>query len=149
MKLWLKENLLALPRLALLIPKLIGDERVPTRTKLVLAGLGVYIVSPWDLIPDFIPVLGQLDDLVALLLLLDGVLNQIDDAILLEHWRGDVKTLRRLQWLARRAAALVPGRLQQFLFARARAAGARQSPAAPISTTARVVPDDDRRRWTN
>ncbi len=149
MKLWLKENLLALPRLALLIPKLIGDERVPTRTKLVLTGLGVYIVSPWDLIPDFIPVLGQLDDLVALLLLLDGVLNQIDDAILLEHWRGDVKTLRHLQWLARRAAALVPGRLQQLLFARARAAGARQSTPAPINTAARVVPDDDRRRWTN
>ncbi len=149
MKFWLKENLLALPRLALLIPKLIADERVPTRTKLVLTGLGVYLVSPWDLIPDFIPVLGQLDDLVALLLLLDGVLNQIDDAILLEHWRGDVKTLQRLQWLARRAAALVPGRLQQFLFARARAAGARQSTPAPINTAARVVPDDDRRRWTN
>ncbi len=149
MKFWLKENLLALPRLALLIPKLIADERVPTRTKLVLTGLGVYLVSPWDLIPDFIPVLGQLDDLVALLLLLDGVLNQIDDAILLEHWRGDVKTLQRLQWLARRAAALVPGRLQQFLFARARAAGARQSSPAPINTAARVVPDDDRRRWTN
>ncbi len=149
MKFWLKENLLALPRLALLIPKLIADERVPTRTKLVLTGLGIYLVSPWDLIPDFIPVLGQLDDLVALLLLLDGVLNQIDDAILLEHWRGDVKTLQRLQWLARRAAALVPGRLQQFLFARARAAGARQSSPAPINTAARVVPDDDRRRWTN
>ncbi len=64
MKPWLKENLLALPRLALLIPKLIGDERVPTRTKLVLAGLGVYLVSPWDLIPDFIPVLGHLDDMI-------------------------------------------------------------------------------------
>ncbi|MFQ5926477.1 MAG: YkvA family protein, partial [Terriglobia bacterium] len=91
---WLKETLLALPRLALLIPKLATDERVPTRTRLALAGLAVYLATPWDIIPDFIPVLGQLDDAAALLLFVDGVLNQVDDAVLLEHWTGDVETLR-------------------------------------------------------
>src|SRR3970040_2815711 len=106
---WVKETLLAVPRVARLIPKLAADERVPLRTKLALGGLAVYLASPWDIIPDFIPVLGQLDDGVAILLFVDGVLNQVDDAILLEHWRGEVAQLRRLQWLARPGGRRVAG----------------------------------------
>lgn len=120
---WLKEIVLAVPRVALLIPKLATDERVPTRTKLVLAGLAVYLASPWDIIPDFIPVLGQLDDGLVILLFVDGILNQVDDAVLLDHWRGEVKTLRRLQWLARLVSLWVPLRVKKLLFGRAVAAG--------------------------
>src|SRR3989338_242728 len=120
---WAKEALLALPRGAPLIPNLAADDRVPLRIKLALGGLAVYLASPWDIIPDFIPVLGQLDDGVAILLFVDGVLNQVDDAILLEHWRGEVATLRRLQWLARQGARWAPRRLKQGLFGRAPAAG--------------------------
>ena len=120
---WLKEVLLAVPRVALLIPRLAADERVPLRVKLALAGLAVYLASPWDLIPDFIPVLGQLDDTLALLLFVDGVLNQVDDAILLEHWGGEEKTLRRVQALARLVSQWVPLRLKRVLFGRAVAAG--------------------------
>jgi uncharacterized membrane protein YkvA (DUF1232 family) len=123
---WAKEALLALPRVALLIPKLAADERVPLRTKLALGGLAVYLASPWDIVPDFIPVLGQLDDGVALLLFLDGVLNQVDDRILLEHWTGAPETLRGLQWLARQTSRWVPGPLKRLLFGRAVEAGRRQ-----------------------
>ncbi len=115
--------MLAVPRVALLIPKLAADERVPLRTKLALTGLGLYIASPWDLIPDFIPVLGQLDDAAAVLLFVDGVLNEVDDDILVEHWTGDLQTLRRLQRLARLVASFVPSRLRRFLFGRAVQAG--------------------------
>ena len=114
-----KEALLALPRVALMVPKLATDKRVPRRTKLALGGLAVYIASPWDLVPGFIPVLGQLDDAVALLLFVDGVLNQIDDAILLDHWTGDPATLRKLQWLARLTSRWVPARLRSLLFGKA------------------------------
>ena len=120
---WLKETLLAVPRVALLIPKLAADERVPLRTKLALTGLGLYIASPWDLIPDFIPVLGQLDDAAAVLLFVDGVLNEVDDDILVEHWTGDLQTLRRLQRLARLVASFIPSRLRRFLFGQAVQAG--------------------------
>lgn len=116
MRPWLKEALLAVPRLAALIPKLAADERVPPRTKFALAGLAVYLASPWDLIPDFIPVLGQLDDATAVLLFVDGILNQVDDAVLLEHWTGEVQTLRRLQTLARLVSSWVPARLKTALF---------------------------------
>ena len=120
---WMKEAVLALPRVALMVPKLATDKRVPRRTKLALGGLAVYIASPWDLIPGFIPVLGQLDDAVALLLFVDGVLNQIDDEILLDHWTGDPATLRKLQWLARRTARWIPARLRALLFGKALEAG--------------------------
>ncbi|MBI4467463.1 MAG: DUF1232 domain-containing protein [Acidobacteria bacterium] len=119
----MKEALLALPRVALLIPKLVADPRVPVRTKLALGGLAVYLASPWDIIPDFIPVLGQLDDAVAILLFVDGVLNQVDDAILLVHWTGEVGTLRKLQWTARLVSRWAPARLKRLLFGRALAAG--------------------------
>ena len=121
--LWLKEALLAVPRVALLVPRLATDERVPVRTKLALAGLAVYLATPFDLIPDFIPVLGQLDDGIAILLFVDGVLNQVDEAVLLEHWGGEPETLRALKWLARLASGWVPLRLKTLLFGRAVAAG--------------------------
>src|SRR3972149_2365647 len=120
---WVKETLLAVPRVARLIPKLAADERVPLRTKLALGGLAVYLASPWDIIPDFIPVLGQLDDGVAILLFIDGVLNQVDDAILLEHWTGAPETLRRLQWLARQTARWGPARVEGVVFRRAARGG--------------------------
>lgn len=123
---WLKETLLAVPRMALLIPKLAADERVPLRVKVALAGLAVYLATPWDLIPDFIPVLGQLDDGIAVLLFVDGILNQVDDAILLEHWTGEPETLRRLQWLARQTSRWVPAPLKRLLFGKAVAAGERR-----------------------
>ena len=130
---WLKETLLALPRMALLIPRLAADERVPVRTKLALAGLAVYLATPWDIIPDFVPVLGQLDDSLAILLFVDGVLNQVDDAVLLEHWTGEVETLRRLQWLARLVSRWVPARLKRVLFGRAIVAGEKRLRAEAAS----------------
>lgn len=120
---WLKETLLAVPRVALLIPKLVADGRVPTGTKLALTGLGIYLASPWDIIPDFIPVLGQLDDVIVVLLFVDGVLNQVDDTVLLDHWTGEVATLRRLQSWSRRVSRWAPARLKTFLFGRAVATG--------------------------
>lgn len=125
---WLKETLLAVPRVALLISRLIADERVPLRTKLALAGLAAYLATPWDFIPDFIPVLGQLDDATAILLFVDGVLNQVNDAVLLEHWAGEVETLRRLQKVARIVSGWAPARLKRFLFGRAVAAGEKHVP---------------------
>ena len=111
------------PRLALLVPKLMTDERVPRRTKLALAGLAAYIVSPWDLIPDFIPGVGQLDDAIVLLLFVDGVLNQVEDKVLLEHWTGEVATLRRVQKFSRTVSRLAPQQLKTYVFGRAVAEG--------------------------
>lgn len=127
---WIKETLLALPRVVLLIPKLLRDRRVPLRTKLALAGLGIYLASPWDILPDVIPGLGQIDDVVILLLFVDGILNQVEDAVLLEHWTGRTETLRRLQDVARLISSYAPDRLKSFLFGQAVSAGEKILPKA-------------------
>jgi uncharacterized membrane protein YkvA (DUF1232 family) len=124
---WVKETLLALPRVALMIPKLLGDRRVPLRIRVALLGLGIYLISPFDIIPDFIPGLGQLDDAIVLLLLMDGILNRIDELILLDHWTGRAATLRRLTDAAYIAASFVPQKFRLFLFGKMAALGERQT----------------------
>jgi len=120
---WVKETLLAIPRVAMMIPKLLGDRRVPLRVRTALFGTGIYLLSPFDIIPDFIPGLGKLDDAVVLLLLVDGVFNQIDERILLDHWTGRAATLIRLRDVAGVVSAFVPRRFRFFLFGRITALG--------------------------
>ena len=115
MSFW-KEAALAVPHLATLVASLMADRRVPTKAKATLAGAAAYLAMPFDLIPDFIPVLGYLDDLVLVILLFDGVLNQIDEAIVAEYWKGDPSTLQRLQAVSRRAARFIPCWIKRKLF---------------------------------
>lgn len=122
---WAGETLLALPRVAIMIPKLLGDRRVPLRVRTALLGLGFYLVSPFDIIPDFIPGFGRLDDVVVLLLFIDGVLNRIDEKILLDHWTGRAETLKRLMDVSRFVASFVPRRFRLLLFGKITALGER------------------------
>lgn len=64
------------------------DRRVPWAAKAVAAGTVVYVVSPIDLIPDFVPGLGQLDDLFLIARALRFLANSAGYDILRGHWRG-------------------------------------------------------------
>lgn len=131
-----KEVLMLLPNVAILVGKLALDKRVPAEAKVTLAAAAAYFVSPIDLIPDFIPVLGQLDDLIAVLLVLDGIVNRLDQKIVEEHWRGDPATLRRLQKLSARLTFFIPAMIKNKLFHRrmARAAAKIARRALPDKT---------------
>lgn len=61
------------------------DPRVPWYAKAFAAVIAAYALSPIDLIPDFIPVLGYLDEVILLPLVLAGVIRLIDPAIMSEH----------------------------------------------------------------
>ena len=113
--LW-KEAVLTVPHLAALVVGLMADRRVPAQAKATLAGVVAYLAMPFDLIPDFIPVLGYLDDLVLVILVFDGVVNQIDEAIVAEYWKRDPATLQRLKAMSRRAARFIPGWIKRKLF---------------------------------
>lgn len=104
----MREVLMLVPNLAIMIGKLAVDKRVPTETKTMLGAAALYVISPIDAVPDMIPGLGQLDDLVMILFIVDGLVNQIDPDILREHWRGDPAMLERLLGLARSATRFVP-----------------------------------------
>src|SRR5918999_6300379 len=81
------------PDCLVLIRRLAADERVPRRRKLVLVGLVAYLAAPVDLVPDLIPVAGQLDDAIVLALALRFVLQSAGAAIVQEHWPGPAESL--------------------------------------------------------
>jgi len=85
-----------------------NDPRIPDRDKKVLLGLLALIASPIDLIPDWIPFFGILDDVVMLALVADYLFNQLDQSLLLSHWPWDMKSYARVRRAARFIAALTP-----------------------------------------
>lgn len=113
---WWKEALLLAPNLGRLIAALLADPRVDARQKALLAAFAAYLASPVDLIPDFIPVLGHLDDLVVVLLLFDGVLNQLDADLVREHWKGSPETLASLRRWSARLSRFLPRTWKRQLF---------------------------------
>jgi uncharacterized membrane protein YkvA (DUF1232 family) len=112
----LAELVASLPHLARLIVRLLRDPRVPGRTKSVLGVVAAYLASPVDLIPDFLPGLGILDDALLVAIVLDGLLNHVERALVVEHWPGDAQSLERVGRVAGRLAAWVPRRLKARVF---------------------------------
>ncbi len=92
------------------------DTKIPSRDKKVLIALVVLIVSPVDFIPDWIPIIGQLDDIVMIALVLDYLFNTLDDDVLLSHWPFSFKAFARMRRAARILATLAPGFLKRRLW---------------------------------
>lgn len=92
-----------LPNLLLLFRGLLTDPRVPRRAKLLLLLALAWVISPIDLVPEFLPFAGPLDDAIVAALVLRAVLRRTDRAVLLEHWRGDPAILERILGRARPA----------------------------------------------
>ena len=112
----MKQLLRALPDLARMIARLVVDPRLPRSAKLALLAAAVYLVSPVDLIPDFVPVVGYLDDALVAAVVLDGVLNYVDRGLILKYWPGSADSLDKLARAARLIAAWVPQRLKRRVF---------------------------------
>ena len=84
------------PNLLRLFRGLLRDPRVPRSSKFLLAVAVVWIASPVDLIPEFIPVVGPLDDAIVAALVVRHLLKTAGHAVLAEHWRGSAATLDAL-----------------------------------------------------
>lgn len=112
----MKDLLLVLPRLARMIASLLADREVPVRVKVVLGAVALYLASPLDLIPDFIPFVGYLDDLLLAAVVVDGVLNAVDRPFVLKYWPGSVASLDAAAVVARRLSAWVPARVKARIF---------------------------------
>ena len=81
------------PDCIVLVRRLVRDPRVPRRQRWLLGGLVVYLVMPVDLVPDFVPVAGQLDDAVIIALVLRGLLRSAGPGLMREHWPGPTALL--------------------------------------------------------
>jgi len=91
-----------LPNLVVLFRGLLRDPRVPRGSKALLWFAAVWVVSPIDLVPEFIPVAGPLDDAIVAALVLRHVLRKSGPEVVGDHWRGDPVTLDRILGVGRR-----------------------------------------------
>src|SRR6187399_1491458 len=83
-----------IPDCIVLVTRLARDPRVPRRRKLLLIALVGYLALPFDLVPDFIPVAGQLDDAIVVALVLRRFLRSGGEPLVREHWPGPERSLR-------------------------------------------------------
>jgi uncharacterized membrane protein YkvA (DUF1232 family) len=84
------------PDALVLVGRLLRDPRVPRRRKLLLGALFGYLALPFDLVPDFVPVVGHLDDAVVAVVVLRRVLRGSGESLLRRHWPGPEASLRVL-----------------------------------------------------
>ncbi len=100
-----------------LLGGLLTDGRVSRVDKLLVLGSIAYIVTPIDLMPDFIPFLGQVDDVYLLVLSLSRLISNAGLPVLGAHWAGDISDLTpgRLRTVLLAATLFLPRRLRRRL----------------------------------
>ena len=91
-----REVIALVPTMLLLFKDLLRDERVPRSAKLWLGFAAVWLASPIDLITEFIPVLGPLDDAVVAAAVLRHLVRKAGSEVVYEHWRGEPSTISRV-----------------------------------------------------
>lgn len=106
-----------LPNFLRLIGGLLSDPRVSLTDKLLVGGAVGYVLLPLDFVPDFIPFIGEVDDVFLLVLALQRLIGNASKAIVLEHWMGDPRQLRSLdlERVLVAAAFFLPRRVRRRL----------------------------------
>jgi uncharacterized membrane protein YkvA (DUF1232 family) len=91
-----RELVTLIPNLLLLFRDLMKDARVPRSAKLWLGFAALWLASPIDLLPEFLPVIGPLDDAIVAAAVLRHLVRRAGTEVVLEHWRGDPATIARV-----------------------------------------------------
>lgn len=106
-----------LPNFLRLLGGLLADARVTVLDKLLVAGAFAYILLPLDYVPDFIPFLGEVDDIFLLVMALQRLIANAGRAVLVDHWMGDPKDLSalNLERVLTAAAFFLPRRVRRRL----------------------------------
>jgi uncharacterized membrane protein YkvA (DUF1232 family) len=114
----MKNLLLFIPNMVLLSARLLADARVPKTEKVLVAGAIVYALMPFDLIPDMLPFVGQIDDAYLVALTLLRLADRTDPQIVREHWSGGGDVVELIGAVALFAAKFLPKRIRRVLTAR-------------------------------
>jgi len=99
-----KELARFLPACVTTVRRLRHDPAVPRRAKIAVAFAGLWVMSPIDLIPEFLPVIGPLDDVVVVALALRYAARCVPRQVLIDAWPGDPHLMERLLGPPRLAA---------------------------------------------
>ncbi len=84
------------------------DPRVPVRAKVFAGAAAAYAISPIDLVPDFLPVIGKTDDVLVVALALDHLIREAGMSVLRDHWKGSEQALSAIVEVVGVVASLVP-----------------------------------------
>jgi uncharacterized membrane protein YkvA (DUF1232 family) len=104
-----------LPNLIKLLGRLLRDPRVPRRSKVVIGAALAYLVSPVDLIPEFIPVIGFADDVLLVSYAVNHLIAVAGEDVVLEHWDGPRDMLELVRSVLEVASDLVPPQLKRLI----------------------------------
>jgi uncharacterized membrane protein YkvA (DUF1232 family) len=95
-----RDSLRLVPDVIRLLRRLIADPTLPRGTRIALGLVLAYLLSPIDLVPDFIPVLGYADDIIVVALTLRAVVHRAGPEVLARHWPGTANGLASVHRLA-------------------------------------------------
>jgi uncharacterized membrane protein YkvA (DUF1232 family) len=109
------EGVMLLPNVVKLLTRLMRDSRVSMRRKAFIGAVLVYVISPIDLIPDFVIGIGRLDDLVLVSLAVDHLMSGTDEEIVREHWDGTEDGLDLVRSAFGWAASIIPDSARSVL----------------------------------
>lgn len=110
-----REMVLVLPHLAVLLARLLRDPLVPRRRKMFVALAVAYVASPIDLVPDVLPVVGQLDDAIFVAFAVHHLLDGAPPAVRAEYWAGSEDALDLVAALLAWGAEMVPEPIRRLV----------------------------------
>lgn len=111
----MRNLLMFLPNFVALCFRLLADNRVPVTEKALFAGAIIYFISPLDFIPDILPFIGQIDDTYLIALSLLRLINNTDETVIRENWRGEGDIVKITNSVASIAPLLLPKRVNKIL----------------------------------
>src|SRR6266576_6683161 len=117
----MKNLLLFIPNLLLLCARLMADPRVPAKERLLVAGAVIYVIIPFDLIPDMLPFVGQVDDAYLIALTLLRLMTVTEPDVVRKHWRGGGDVVELIGSTPLMASKLLPKKIRRVLTARVEA----------------------------
>ncbi|HQA07283.1 MAG TPA: DUF1232 domain-containing protein [Syntrophomonadaceae bacterium] len=117
----LQEALLLIPNFLKLLYRLLKDQSVSTADKALLAATVAYVLSPLDFIPDMVPFLGQVDDMLLVALVLKRLMDSVSHDVLEQYWDGDERLLIWIEKIISLSRYVVPPPIYNRLVKKARA----------------------------
>ena len=140
-----KNVLMFVPNMVLLCARLLTDPRVPRTEKALVAGAIVYAIIPFDLIPDMIPFVGQLDDAYLIALTLLRLVDRTEPNILREHWSGGGDIVQLAESTVVLTAKFLPQKIRRVLTSRVEVAKQKEN-GQLLPKPLLVARSDDERR---
>lgn len=90
------EYAMIIPDMIVLFWRLLRDKRVSIKIKLLIGGIIAYLASPIDIVPDFIPFVGEIDDVAIAFFGLQKIINEVPTEIVLENWQGEDDIIKKV-----------------------------------------------------